>query len=202
MKRIASLFMSGILTFTLAWKMKGQCYKDLPLEELSQAEISSLQWMREEEMLAHDVYARLAEEYTVPVFQNIAKSEMQHTTSIAGLLERYGVEDPAADHVPGKFSSPEIQSLYDQLVKQGTSSWEEAVKVGLQIEDMDIADLDKAIAEQVDNQDILMVYNNLLRGSANHMNAFWRHASRNAIDWEPEHISREKLDGILGYEGK
>jgi hypothetical protein len=188
MKRITSLFMSGILTLTLAWKINGQCYKELPLEELSQAEISSLQWMREEEMLAHDVYARLAEEYTVPVFQNIAKSEMQHTESIAGLIERYGIE--------------EIQSLYDQLVKQGATSWEEAVKVGLQIEDMDIADLDKAIAEQVDNQDILMVYNNLLRGSANHMNAFWRHASRNAINWEPEHISREKLEGILGYEGQ
>ena len=195
-----TILMTGILSFALASCTHGQCYQDLPPEELSQSEISSLQWMRKEEMLAHDVYAFLAEEYTIPVFKNIAKSETQHTTQIAGLLERYGIEDPAESHVNGKFSQPRIQALYDQLIGQGAGSYEEAIKVGLQIEDLDIADLEKAMAEEVDNQDIMLVYGNLLRGSINHMNAFWRHASRNSIAWEPEHISVEKLDEILGSE--
>ena len=195
-----TILMAGIFSFALAGCTHGQCYQDLPMEELSQSEISSLQWMREEEMLAHDVYAFLAGEYTIPVFRNIAKSETQHTTAIAGLLERYGIEDPAEAHVPGKFSRPELQTVYDRLIRQGSISYEEAIKVGLQIEDMDIADLEKAMAEDVDNQDILLVYSNLFRGSTNHMNAFWRHADRNSIAWEPEHISMEKLNEILGSE--
>ena len=63
------------------------------MEEISQSEIQSLQWMREEEMLAHDVYLSLSEQFSVPVFANIARSEMRHTTAVAGLLERYGLED-------------------------------------------------------------------------------------------------------------
>ena len=117
-------YLLGIVSIALSQVsgVQGQCYQGIPKEELSQAEIHSLQWMREEEMLAHDVYAFLAEEYTLPVFKNISKSEMQHTSVIAGLLERYGIEDPAAEHEPGKFHSQEIQSLYDRLVSQGSSS--------------------------------------------------------------------------------
>ena len=70
--------------------------------------------------------------------------------------------------------------------------------MGLQIEDLDIADLEKALAEDIDNEDIILVYSNLLWGSKNHMNAFWRHASRNSIAWEPEHISRERFAEITG----
>ena len=148
-------------------------------------------------MLAHDVYAALSELYTVPVFRNITKSEMVHTTAVAELLEQFGIEDPAADHEPGVFKHSEIQSLYDQLVNQGSSSYEEAIKVGLQIEDMDIADLEKALAEEIENEDIVFVYKNLLMGSGHHLNAFWFHATKNSIEWEPEHISPAKFDEII-----
>ncbi|MCK4751433.1 MAG: DUF2202 domain-containing protein [Bacteroidales bacterium] len=179
---------------------KSQCYSDLPMEDLSEKEKKSLQWMREEEMLAHDVYAFLADQYEIPVFRNISKSEMRHTTALAELLNRYGLEDPAMDHEPGIFSEPELQLLYDQLVIQGESSYEEAIKVGLKIEDLDIADLEKALAEEVDNQDILFVYNNLLRGSINHLNAFWFHASRNSIPYDPQHISNDKFNELVRSE--
>ena len=170
------------------------------MEDLSEKEKKSLQWMREEEMLAHDVYAFLADQYEIPVFRNISKSEMRHTTALAELLNRYGLEDPAMDHEPGIFSEPELQLLYDQLVIQGESSYEEAIKVGLKIEDLDIADLEKALAEEVDNQDILFVYNNLLRGSINHLNAFWFHASRNSIPYDPQHISNDKFNELVRSE--
>ncbi len=164
---------------------------------LPRLEISSLQWMREEEMLAHDVYAALSELYSIPIFRNIAKSEMYHTNLVAELLVQFGLEDPAAEHVQGEFKHPEIKALYDQLVEQGSTSYEEAIKVGLQIEDLDIADLDKAIAEDIVNEDILFVYNNLLMGSGHHMNAFWMHASKNSIEWEPEHISPSRFAEII-----
>ncbi len=198
MKTKKIVLIAGFASLAFAGSLAGQCYKDLPKEELSPSEISSLQWMRQEEMLAHDVYASLATQYDMPVFRNIEKSEMRHTEAVGGLLERYELEDPAADHRSGVFQSQEIQSLYDKLVKQGSQSYEEAVRVGLQIEELDIADLEKALAEEVDNEDITMVYNNLLRGSKHHLNAFWSHASRNSIQYEPEHIPMDEFMEILG----
>jgi hypothetical protein len=215
MKTIHSILFAGLIMVAFTGCSEGQntagCLYDtssqakLPDDintpnDLSEREINSLQWMREEEMLAHDVYALFSGLYSVPIFRNISKSEMVHTTAVAGLLEKYGLDDPAAEHEPGRFTHQEIQSLYNQLVEQGSRSYEEAIRVGLMIEDLDIADLEKAIAEEVRNEDIVFVYSNLLRGSQNHMKAFWFHASRNSIEWEPEHISKHRFNEIAGIE--
>ena len=95
------------------------CQKDLPKEELSQEEISSLKKMREEEMLAYDVYTALSEEYSMPVFRNISGAEERHTNAIKGLIEKYDLEDPAAAHKPGKFQDSQLQEAYNKLMEQG-----------------------------------------------------------------------------------
>jgi hypothetical protein len=212
MKSILSIITAGLLVFIFTECSDGQNTRnsandnsslaelmdgEINQTDLSETEIASLQWMREEEMLAHDVYTVLSEQYSVPIFRNISKSEMVHTTAVAGLLEQFGLDDPAAEHEQGKFDHPEIQSLYNQLVEQGSSSYEEAIKVGLQIEDLDIADLEKAITEDVRQEDIVFVYSNLLRGSGNHLKAFWFHASSNSIEWEPEHITLDRFKEIV-----
>jgi hypothetical protein len=159
--------------------------------QLTDVEISSLQHMREEEMLAHDVYTFLAELYNVPVFRNIAASEWVHTDHVKGLIEKYGLDDPAADHQSGVFKDAQIQELYDDLTEKGKLSFGNAVEVGLTIEDLDIADLEEAIGSEVDREDIVEVYSFLLRGSKNHMKAFYFHAQRNGIAYTPQYISQE-----------
>jgi len=61
--------------------------------------------------------------------------------------------------------------LYDDLVQQGSISKVEALKVGGIIEETDIDDLNKGITTAQQN-DIKTIYNNLLKGSLNHLNAF------------------------------
>lgn len=158
---------------------------------LTQHEINSLNQLREEELLAHDVYSFLSELYDVPVFRNIAKSEMVHTTMVKELIDKYELEDPAADHKPGVFKDAGIQDLYDDLTEKGKVSYKEAVVVGLTIEDLDIADLEMAMETEVDNEDIVEVYNFLLMGSKHHMNAFYFHAKSNNIEYIPQFISQE-----------
>jgi hypothetical protein len=89
--------------------------------------------------------------------------------AIKVLLDRYGLKDPAL--APGKFSNASLQALYNQLVAQGMGSVSEALKVGATIEQVDIKDLQTRIA-QTDNLDVRQVFNNLLSGSYNHLNAF------------------------------
>jgi hypothetical protein len=138
---------------------------------LSSSEQEDLIFMREEEKLAHDVYATLYAQWGVPIFQNIANSEETHTAAIKTLLDRYGIADPVAGNGAGEFTNPDLQRLYDQLVTEGSQSLADALKVGVTIEEIDIRDLQTRL-EQTSNTEIQFVFSNLLRGSGNHLRAF------------------------------
>lgn len=138
---------------------------------LSEDERASLLFMREEEKLAHDVYVTLYDQWGLRVFSNITASEQKHTDAVAALLSAFGLADPTIGNGVGEFTNPDLQALYDELVAQGSVSVTEALKVGVAIEELDIADLEQRIAE-TDNADIQRVYSNLLAGSTNHLRAF------------------------------
>jgi len=78
---------------------------------------------------------------------------------------------------PGSRIRPALQALYDALVARGSVSPEEALKVGVLIEEIDIDDLNTAIATTEKN-DILNVYINLLQGSQSHLEAFQQNLAR------------------------
>jgi len=171
--------------------------KEISKIELSEQEIYSLMHLREEEMLAYDVYTFLSGLYDVPIFRNIANSEMIHTTMVKELIDKYELEDPALDHKSGVFRDEDIQELYDGLTEKGKVSYKDAIEVGLTIEDLDINDLEMALEHDVDNEDIAEVYNSLLMGSKNHMKAFFFHAKSNDIEYIPQYISQEHFLEIV-----
>ena len=173
------------------------CLANLPLEPLSQGEKDGLLFMREEEKLARDVYIYMYELYPQPIFNNISKSEQRHTDAIKALLDRYEIDDPMKEDVTGVFKSEKLQTLYDDLIEKGKSSRIEALKVGALIEEVDILDLEKELEENVDNQDVSMVYGNLLRGSKNHLKAFVNVLKASGVDYEPVLLDKEVFDEIV-----
>ncbi|MBK6345797.1 MAG: DUF2202 domain-containing protein [Bacteroidales bacterium] len=173
------------------------CNSDsLPFETLSQAEIDALLLMREEELLARDVYSALYVVYHVPVFNNISKSEQQHSNAILRLLTKYNLEDPALNHQPGVFVNQDLQMLYTSLVAQGEVSRIEAYRVGATIEDLDIKDL-MDLMETADNQDIRLVFANLTKGSRNHIRSFSRLMLLSGVTYVPQFISPELYAWII-----
>jgi hypothetical protein len=165
--------------------------------ELSAAEAEALSYMREEEKLAHDVYLTLYEKWGLATFQNIANSEQVHTDAIKSLLDRYGLQDPASSRV-GVFTNPELQALYNTLLAQGSHSLTEALKVGAAIEEIDILDLEERLA-QTDNADIQQVFNNLLRGSRNHLRAFTSALQAEIGEvYQPQYLSPQAYQAIVG----
>lgn len=144
---------------------------------LSGTETAGLKYMREEEKLAHDVYAALDEVYDLRVFTNITRSESAHMAAVKRLLDVYSIADPVGANGPGVFSDPAFTRLYAELLGQGRQSLAEAVKVGIAIEKLDIADLEARIAA-TDRTDLKAVYGNLLRASRNHLRAFERQLVR------------------------
>ena len=160
---------------------------DLPLEDLSDAEIQGLLLMREEEKLARDVYLTLYEQWNIRAFSNIARSEETHMGAVGQLLERYGIDDPIANDGIGIFTDPRLGALYDDLVREGSASSLDALKVGAKVEELDIFDLQRLL-ESADNQDIYMVYQNLLKGSRNHLRTFDGQIGRAGGSYEPEFL--------------
>jgi len=169
---------------------------DTGQDALTDEEIAGLKLMREEEKLARDVYMVLYNEWNLPIFNNIANSEQTHTDAVKILLDVHGIEDPVITDEPGVFANQELQTLYDDLVNQGSVSLLEALIVGATVEDLDIFDLNELIA-QTENPDILLVYNNLIKGSRNHMRSFIEQIENNDGTYTAQFIEQSELDEIV-----
>ena len=168
----------------------------LPKEDLSQEEREGLLKMVEEEKLARDVYSFLYDQWKTPVFSNIKNSEQRHMNAVISLISKYGLENPVQDLVPGQFVTPEMQELYDTLTSEGSKSLEQALQVGATIEDLDIKDLNELI-NKCDNQDILMVFQNLVKGSRNHLRAFTSYLKSMGLTYTAKYLSQDQVDQII-----
>ncbi len=163
---------------------------------LTAEEIAGMKFMREEEKLAHDVYVYLYGLYADEIiFSNIASSETAHTEAMLALLVKYDIPDPAAGKLPGEFTDPALQTLYNTLVAMGQVSKIEGVKVGALIEETDIRDINEK-KSVTDEADILKVYTSLLCGSRNHLRAFDGRLDALGVTYVPTVISQAEWDAI------
>ncbi len=169
---------------------------NMPKQSLSEVEKQGIEYMREEEKLARDVYEYLYGIWGQQTFSNIEKAEVTHMNAVKALIEKYGLKDPAGDEPAGKFSNAHLQDLYDQLTTMGSKSLVDALKVGALIEETDIEDLEKYIAN-TDNDDIKLVYENLLKGSENHLRAFVRVLKNSGVNYVPQILSQSQYDAII-----
>ncbi len=147
----------------------------LPISELSNDTLETINYMLNEEKLAHDLYISLYELYpNLFQLQNIAeRSETKHENLVSQLADKYGVENDSNLSV-GEFGLSEINGLYDTLYDLGKNSAVDALKVGCMVEVTDINDLDTdiAIAQEDGALDVLTVFTSLRDGSYNHYWAF------------------------------
>ncbi len=129
-----------------------------------------LLYLIEEEKLAHDVYTVMYQKYGANVFGNILQSESTHQDRVLALLQARDIADPRSDEV-GIFKNQELQKLYNDLIEQGSKSAAEAYKVGVVIEEKDIADISMQLATATE-QDIIPSLESLRNASENHLRAF------------------------------
>ncbi len=171
----------------------------MDLDPLSETEIAGIAFMREEEKLARDVYLTLKLTWPLRVFDNISRSEQCHMDVMKSLIERYGLEDPAATTAPGEFADPGLQTLFHELIARGLESEVEALLVGAFIEETDILDIQSEVDQLEGNADVAMVYGNLLTGSTHHLRAFVRNLESRGVIYEPQFLDKAAyLDIING----
>ena len=152
--------------------------------------------MREEEKLARDVYRQLFDTWGTSVFGNIGDSEQTHMEAVKTLIDRYDLTDPAQSLEAGKFTDSHLQQLHDELIENGSRSETDALKVGAAIEEIDIIDLENYL-EQTTKQDIEIVYENLLKGSRNHLRSFVSVMEKRGLTYKPQYLSAEEYGEIV-----
>lgn len=167
---------------------------------------SDLLFMREEEKLARDVYRKMYDKWDAPIFSNISDSEQSHMNALGRLVEKYGLTDPVTDDTTGAFTNPYLATLYLDLVYKGNDlgaagmeSLEAALSVGALIEELDILDIEEAMTIKDSPADVIRTYENLLKGSYNHLRAFvGQLESMTKQDYEARILTQDEVDDILG----
>jgi len=83
------------------------------------------------------------------------------------------------------------------LTGAGFENQVEALKVGAAIEEIDIRDLENELNNNVDNEDIELLYENLEKGSRNHLRAFVRNLNNRGVTYIPQYLSVEEYQEII-----
>ena len=164
---------------------------------LSAAEEATLLHMREEEKLARDVYVVMFDAWADKVFLNISRSEQGHMNAMLKMLLKYEVADPVVDDKTGAFTDPAFAALYTDLVGRGDGGLLEAFLVGGYIEELDILDLEAALAE-TNKLSLTNAYSNLLAASRNHLRTFVGHVRSLGEEYEAQLMSQDAVDVIVG----
>lgn len=165
--------------------------------DLSATEVYYLEFMREEEKLARDVYIEMYELWGLPVFSYISESEQRHMDAVKRVLDAYGLVDPVEDeNAVGVFQSSELAALYSVLIDEGELSLMSALRVGALIEEVDIEDIQHAI-DATDQEDIRSVYESLLCGSRNHLRAFVYQIESNGGVFETQIFTDEEGEALI-----
>lgn len=183
-----------------AWAGEAAEGADDPAAPAVAADADGLLLMREEEKLARDVYLANAERYGLPVFENIAASEQRHMDAVLGLLDARDLADPAADQPRGVFTADAVQDLFDALDARSARSLDEALRVGAEVEEIDIVDLTRLLAEAED-ADLRAVYDSLLSGSYNHLRAYVGQLEGRGVTYAPQHLDAAEYAAILSAGG-
>lgn len=164
---------------------------------LSTAEVYYLEFMREEEKLARDVYIEMYDLWGLPIFSYISESEQRHMDAVKRMLDAYGLVDPVEDeNAVGVFQSSELAALYSVLIDEGELSLMSALRVGALIEEVDIEDIQHAI-DATDQEDIRSVYESLLCGSRNHLRAFVYQIESNGGVFETQIFTDEEGEALI-----
>ena len=163
--------------------------------DLTDSELASLLKMKEEEKLARDVYSVLSQKWGSQIFTNISAAENNHLNAIILLLTNYGSTETSIGEA-GIFADAAVQTLYNDLVAKASVSVEEAYKTGALIEEMDIKDLTEALSS-TSNENVTLVFDNLMKGSRNHLRAFNLQLTNLGLTYTPVFISQDEYTQIV-----
>lgn len=157
---------------------------------------ADLNFLREEEKLARDVYLTLFDRWQLRPHQNISSSEQTHIDRVKRVLLTFNLPDPVIDDRVGTFVDVRLDALYRELIDRGLSSELGSLEAGATIEDLDIRDL-RAMKSRTQDPLVLSMYSALECGSGNHLRAFTSQLAMRGVTYQPQYLPLADYQAIL-----
>lgn len=167
---LPSIALAFILALNLAHAEKAEASNDTADTEML------LLRQIDEERMAYRLYTKLGEAHPrMRPFQNIPHAEKRHFNA---LVEYTKANYPSSTDgkLDGDFHFESTQTLYNKWLAEGKASPQAAAQVGVQLEQLDIADIDEFLTTKPEPT-LAQILKNLRRGSENHLAAFERQLS-------------------------
>ncbi|MCB0634234.1 MAG: DUF2202 domain-containing protein [Saprospiraceae bacterium] len=169
----------------------------LPVVPLTEAEITSVLYNREAQKVSRDLYLGFYDNWQLAVFENVANGEQAHMDAMLFLIDLYDLTDPVGNNEVGVFYNAELQERYNIAWETGLADETAALREAALIQEMEIAELDAALTDLVENDHLDLIYNNLVTASGAHLHAFVKYLQLFNIDYEPQVLSIEAFNAIM-----
>ncbi len=174
------------------------CSLTVSLAQITPAEAGYLQFLREEEKVAHNVYEVLYAIWNEPSFLEIMSEEAEHMEVLKHLLKQKDIPDPleGIETDNGIFTRPALKKMFEDLTAQGARSVTEAYKVAAIFEETDIRDLTNRFNATQD-PDVREVYDELIHASEHHLRTCVQNLKRLGYAYPPTVLPREDYERII-----
>jgi hypothetical protein len=164
--------------------------------KLTEGEKGGITYIYQVEKVARDVYRYFYDKWQTPVQDVISGSEQNHMDIMKELIDKYKLDDPAAGKGYGQFGTGDLQKLYGDLIVKGSSSEVDALSTAAMIEEFDIVEIKKNVAD-TDRDDVIAAYNKLMAGSENHLRIFTDKLKEKAVEYKPQYLSQQDYNQII-----
>jgi len=170
--------------------------RTVPNEPLSDAESAAILFAREEEKMDRDAFRIFDDQYALDAFTRMTESEQTHMSAVGLLIQKYGLTDPVTNDATGVFENQDILALYEDFIAQGDDSAAAALAAGAGMQELTIMDLADGL-EVTDNRDVECVFENLQKGSRNHLRRLVRLLDNRNVDYVPTYLPQADFDAIV-----
>jgi hypothetical protein len=153
---------------------------------LTSREKEGMIFIWEEEKVARDLYSSLFRQNNLTIFKNLTESEQRHMDEAKAIILRYGLVVPE-NETPERFDNESLQRIYNELLAEGRSSDQDAIKAAAVFEEISIIDLKRELSS-VQAEDIGVVYQGLLAGSRKHLRSYVSELHKLGIEYAPRHL--------------
>lgn len=166
--------------------------------QLRPEEQHDLQYAREVEKMARDVYEVLYANWNEYTFFSLMEVESWHMQVLKDALDKFGVADPLAgiDSDNGAFTIAVLEQRYCDWTSEGMQSVAAAYRVAARAEEYDIRDLQTCLAA-TENAELRQIYQQLILSSENHLRACVDNLERLGEQYVPEVLTEEEVSRIL-----
>ncbi|MCC6933880.1 MAG: DUF2202 domain-containing protein [Deltaproteobacteria bacterium] len=185
---LALMLALGLLNASLSYG-QGTC-SSCAISALNAAEISTLQYMYDEEGVAGDFYLAMNALWQQKAFSSIAAAEKKHAAALLKQLSVHGITPIAG-------LDPNLVVIKEEVINRGSLSLLDAYMAAGLVEEQDISDLKLAMAA-TKAPELIKVYGDLKKASENHLRAVAKNVTNLGGQYVAQLLPENEVNTIIG----